>query len=80
MELEIGRINLYDTFDGARSTSMKIFCFGLFVITLGLVSYENLITDIGWAVSGLSLLIWVGSSLLKQSFASRIPFELLDKE
>jgi len=80
MELEIGRINLYDTFDSARSTSIKIFCFGLFVIALGLVSYENVITDIGWAVSGISLLIWLASSLLKQSFASRIPFELLDKK
>jgi len=80
MELEIGRINLHDTFDGARSTSIRIFCFGLFVIALGLASFEYLITDIGWAVAGLSLLIWLGSSLLKQSFASRIPFELLDKE
>jgi len=80
MELEIGRINLYDTFNSGRSTSIKSFCFGLFLIALGLVSSENLIADIGWAVSGISLVIWLASSLLKQSFASRIPFELLDKK
>jgi hypothetical protein len=80
MEVEIGRINLFDTFTAARRTSIRIFSFGLLVIAFGLFFAQDLITDIGWAVSGLSILIWLVASIMKSVFGSRIPFELLDKE
>jgi tetratricopeptide (TPR) repeat protein len=80
MELELGRINLFDTFDGARRTSVKVFGFGLALIIIGISSGVVLITDVGWAVSGIALAISLASYALKQTFASRIPFDLIDKE
>lgn len=80
MELELGRINLFDTFDGARRTSLKVFLFGLVSIVTGLVSGVVLITEIGWAVAGIALVISLASAGLKQTFASRIPFELIEKD
>ena len=80
MELEISRINLYDTFDSVRSTSIKIFCFGLLVLISGLLGNIGLVTEIGWAVSGVALVIGLVSAILKQTFAARIPFSLLDKD
>ena len=80
MELEIGRINLFDTFEGARRTTLKIFGFGLALVISGLLMSAELLANIGWAVSGVSLLIWLGATILKHSFAARIPFELLDKD
>lgn len=80
MELELGRINLFDTFDGARRTSLKVFCFGLLVIVIGLTSGVVVVTEAGWAVAGVALFINLASAVLKQTFASRIPFDLIDKE
>jgi tetratricopeptide (TPR) repeat protein len=80
MELELGRINLFDTFDGARRTSIKVLCFGLLIIIIGLTSGVVLITEIGWAVAGIALFISLASAVLKHTFATRIPFELVDKE
>jgi tetratricopeptide (TPR) repeat protein len=80
MGLELGRINLFDTFEGARRTSVKVFLFGLAILITGLMFEIVLITEIGWAVGGVALLISLTSAVLKQTFASRIPFDLLDKE
>ncbi|HYJ91922.1 MAG TPA: hypothetical protein VEV84_11480 [Pyrinomonadaceae bacterium] len=80
MEVEIGRINLFDNFDSARRTAFRVFFFGLLVISLGLLLGSDLITDIGWAVSGIAVLIALVATLMKNVFASRIPFDILDKE
>jgi tetratricopeptide (TPR) repeat protein len=80
MELELGRINLFDTFNGARRTSLKVFAFGLILIVFGLTSGVVLVTEIGWAVGAVALVICLASAILKQTFASRIPFELIDRE
>jgi len=57
-----------------------VFGFGLLLIFVGLASEVILITEVGWAVSGIALIISLASSGMKQMFASRIPFELIDKE
>lgn len=80
MDIEIGRISLFDTFEGARRTTLRVFGFGLGVILAGLITSADLITNIGWAVSGVSLAIWIAASITRHAFSSRIPFELLDKE
>ena len=79
MEVEIGRINLYDNFAAASRTAFRVFFFGLLVISLGLLLGNSLIAEIGWAVSGVSLLIGTGASTMKSVFSSRIPFDMLDK-
>jgi tetratricopeptide (TPR) repeat protein len=79
MELEIGRINLLETFEGAQRTSLRIFGLGLLVIAFGFGVDDELILDIGWAVSAVSLLIWAVSALGRTAFTARIPFDLMDK-
>jgi len=80
MELELARINLFDTFDSARKTSLKVFIFGSAFIIAGLSFAGELAAEIGWAVSGLALIVWFASSGLRQTFSSRIPFEMLDRD
>jgi hypothetical protein len=79
MEVEIGRINLFDNFTGISRTAFRIFLFGLLVVAGGLLLSSSIIADIGWAVSAISMFTWLAASLLKNVFASRIPFEMLDK-
>jgi len=79
MEVEIGRINLYDNFAAISGTAFRIFFFGLLVIPLGMLLNSSLITDVGWAVSAVSMLVAVGASIMKSVFSSRIPFDMLDK-
>lgn len=80
MELEIGRINLYDTLESIRRTTLRITVFGVSVILIGALAGNYLILDIGWAVCGVSLVACAAASLLSRMFDSRIPFELLEKE
>jgi tetratricopeptide (TPR) repeat protein len=80
MEVEIGRVNLFDSLESVRRTSTKVFCFGLLVIVSGLISDTPLIAHIGWAVAGIALILGLGTAIFKQLFAARIPFEIVDKE
>jgi tetratricopeptide (TPR) repeat protein len=80
MGVEVGRISLFDSLEGIRRTAVRIFCFGLAVIGVGLISAVEVVTNVGWAVSGVALVIAGASGISKQMFASRIPFELMDKE
>jgi len=80
MELELGRINLFDTFNGVRRTSLRIFLFGVLVTILGLFGGGEIVAEVGWAISGVSLFTSIASTLLRQTFASRIPFEMLNKD
>jgi len=54
------------------------------LVTVDVVTSENFVrqvdTEVGWAVSGVALVTCVASTLLRQTFASRIPFEMLNKE
>lgn len=80
MDIEVSRLNLYDNLEGARRTSRKVFIFGIAVIASGFALAIEPIIDVGWAVSAVSLVIWLATSLFRHMFASRIPFELLDKD
>jgi hypothetical protein len=79
MELEIGRINLLESFEGAQPTSLRIFMLGLLVIAVGFVFSDDLIVNIGWAVSAVSLFVWIVCAAGRAAFSSRIPFDLIDK-
>jgi hypothetical protein len=80
MELEISRMNLFDNLDGARRTAFRIVLFGLAILFVGLIAGQPILTNAGWAVTGISIVVWVSSTALRQAFASRLPFDLIDKE
>jgi hypothetical protein len=47
---------------------------------VGLIAGQPILTNAGWAVTGISIVVWVSSTALRQAFASRLPFDLIDQE
>jgi tetratricopeptide (TPR) repeat protein len=80
MELEISRINLLDTLDRVRRSSFRFALVGIVVILLGMAMPNDLLANMGWAISGISLLVWIVSLLMSRMLAPRIPFELMEAD
>jgi len=80
MDLEISRVNLLETLDRSKKTSLRIAFVGFPAILFGIFTGDNLIADIGWAVSSISLLIWTGLILTERMLAERIPLDLVEEE
>jgi tetratricopeptide (TPR) repeat protein len=80
MEMEISRVNLLDTLDNFKKTTLKIALSGFPFVLSGVVLEENTIANLGWAISIVALLIWVGLILSRKLLSARIPFELLEEE
>ena len=80
MELEISRVNLLDTLERLKRSSLRIALFGFGVIAAGLLLEEHLIANIGWAASGLSLTLWIVSIVMVKLLSARIPFELVEDD
>lgn len=79
MEMEISRVNLLENLENAKKTCLKIAFAGFPAIIFGLV-FDDLITNIGWAISCISLLIWTGLMLSQNLLLSRIPLDFDDEE
>lgn len=80
MELEIGRVNLLDSLDRTKMTVFRIALFGIPLIVAGIAFGETIVADLGWAVSAISIFIWLIISLARRMFVPRIDFDLLDDE
>jgi tetratricopeptide (TPR) repeat protein len=80
MEMEISRINLLETLENSKKTSLKIALLGFPAIIIGMVIGEDLVANLGWAVSSVALLIWTGLLTSLNLFSERIPYELVEEE
>lgn len=80
MDLEISRINMLETLENSKKTTLKLALLGFPAILIGIISDETLIANLGWAVSAVSLLIWAGLSASLKLFADRIPYDLVESE
>lgn len=80
MDLEISRINMLETLENSKRTTLKLALLGFPAILIGIIFDESLIANIGWAVSAVSLLIWAGLSASIKLFADRIPYDLVETE
>ncbi|MBS1796754.1 MAG: hypothetical protein JSS81_23180 [Acidobacteria bacterium] len=80
MEMEIGRLNLLETLENSKKTTLRLALLGFPAILGGMVFADELIANIGWAVSSVSLLIWTGLVTSLNLFAERIPYELVEEE
>lgn len=80
MELEVSRVNLLENLEKAKKTSLRIAFFGFPAITAGLILQDGLVTNIGWAVSAVSLFIWTCLLLSLRLLSTRIPFELMEND
>jgi tetratricopeptide (TPR) repeat protein len=80
MEMEISRVNLLETIEASKKTALRISYFAFPIIIVGLVFDDSLISNIGWAVSAVSLLIWVGMQMSTRLLGQRIPYELVESD
>lgn len=80
MDMEISRINLLETLERSKRTSLRIAVLGFPAIIIGITLNEDLIANIGWAVSSVALLIWTGMIMSINIFSSRIPYDLVEEE
>ena len=72
MEQEIRRINWLEGILRGKKTALRFALTGFTAILLGLFT-NDLITNIGWTVSAVSLLIWVGLIMSGNMLAERSP-------
>jgi tetratricopeptide (TPR) repeat protein len=80
MEMEVSRINLLDTLERSKKTTLKITFLGFPAILIGVVIDESLVANLGWAVSAVSLLIWTGLIMSQRMLSGRIPLEMVPEE
>ena len=80
MELEISRVNMLDTIERSKKTSLHIAFVSFPAIFYGVTFEEPLIANIGWAVSCVALLTWTGLIISTRMLAQRIPHELVEPE
>ena len=80
MEMEISRVNLLETIEGSKKTALRIAFFGFPAIIAGLMLEDVLISNIGWAVSTVSLLIWTGMIMSSHLLAQRIPYHMMESD
>ena len=79
MELEISRVNLLETLENLQKTCLKLAVFSLVFIIVGSVS-EDVLTNIGWTISTISLTVWLGLLLSRRLFSNRIPMDFDEEE
>jgi tetratricopeptide (TPR) repeat protein len=76
MDMEVSRVNLLESLERGKRTSLKIALLGLPWIIFGLLLDEKLIVNLGWAVSLVSLLIWVGMIMSRNILSARVPVDM----
>jgi tetratricopeptide (TPR) repeat protein len=80
MEMEIGRVSLLESVEGAKRTTLRITFLGFPAILVGMMLSDTLVANIGWAVSSVCLLIWTGLVITTHMLSQRFPFEVVDTE
>lgn len=80
MEMEISRVNLLDTVESSKKTALRIAFLAFPAAVFGVLFEDNLIANIGWAVSTVSLLIWTGLIITAKMLGQRIPYELMTED
>jgi len=80
MELEISRVNLLDTLARTRRAALRMSIIGWGTIALGISLDDSLVANLGWTVSGVSLLVWIVMIVMIKMLSPRIPFEMLETE
>ena len=75
MEMELSRVNLLESLERGKKTSLKIALLSLPMIVVGLMFNEHLVVNIGWAVSSVSFLIWIGIIMSRNLLSERVPVD-----
>ena len=75
LEMEISRINLLESLESAKRTTRRIVALAVFVLLGSLAIGLELVTNIGWAVSAVSILITAGLTISLNILSERVPVE-----
>ncbi len=78
MELEIGRVNMLETLERSKRTTLNITFLSFPLIAVGLFFDDTLVANIGWAASTVSLLVWTGLIISSRMLSHRIPYALVE--
>ncbi len=78
MELEVSRVNLIDSLIRARGNALRVTGIGLPIIIAGVILQNDLVANIGWAVSGVAIVAWVVMSVMERMLDSRIPLDMVE--
>ncbi|MBA3633926.1 MAG: tetratricopeptide repeat protein [Acidobacteria bacterium] len=80
MEMEVSRVNMLESLERLRKTALKIAMLGFPAIILGITLEDSLIANLGWMVSSIALLIWVGIIMSQNLLSSRVPMDFADED
>lgn len=80
LELEIARVQMLETCEGLKKTTLRIALFAFPLIFVGLLFEDALIANLGWAISIIALIIWGGSILGCHLLGQRIPHEMIETD
>lgn len=80
MELEIGRVNMLENVERSKKTTLRITFLALPAIAAGIILENGLIANIGWAVSGVAVMIWTGLTFTARMLSERIPYDLVEQD
>ena len=80
MGMEISRVNLLEGVERSKKTALRIAFFGFPAIITGVMLEDDLIANVGWAISTVSLLIWTGLIVSTGLLAQRIPYDMMEPD
>ncbi len=80
MEMEISRVNLLENLENFKKSALRVALFGFPAIIFGLIAEDNLIADLGWAISTAAILVWAGLFAGQNLLSSRVPLGLEEED
>ena len=75
MEMEVSRVNLLEGLERSKKTSLRVATLGFPAIIFGVTLEEILIANVGWAVSCIALVVWMGVMMGQNLLSSRVPMD-----
>lgn len=79
-EMEISRVNMLENLGGLKKTALRIAVFGFPAIIFGLLAEDDLIANLGWAISTAAILLWAGLFAALNLLSSRVPMDFEDED
>lgn len=80
MEMEVSRVNLMESLERFRRSALRVSALGLPFIIFGVATGNSAAANVGWTISGVALMIWIGLVGFLRMLASRIPYELVEED
>lgn len=80
MEMEVSRVRLLDILESSKRTPLRMSFLSFPAVTIGVLFEDSFVANLGWTISGVSLLIWLGLLLSTRMLSRRIPYHLIESE